>query len=249
MPITPLILKASIVILVSAILQASTGFGFSILSTPFLLSFFPARDAIQISLLFTLLISLGMLRSTYSEIDKVLLKRLSWSSIVGIPCGIVVFWLISLIWIKWLLAVAILGSTLFLVLQRQIARSRRKDVIAGFLSGLLTTSVGVPGPPLLIYMTGSSMDKAIVRSTTLTFYIVVYSVGIISEWVTGGFTAHLLATTIFLLPSMFLGIWIGKYVFLRFTPVVFRRTQLAILLFTGLYLLFSILSSTFAAAA
>ena len=44
----------SFIILIAAILQTSTGFGFSIFATPFLLLLFTPNEAIQINLIFDL---------------------------------------------------------------------------------------------------------------------------------------------------------------------------------------------------
>src|SRR5690625_6271974 len=50
-----------VIILLASILQTSTGFGFSIMATPFLLLMFEAREAIQINLILSLVISCALI--------------------------------------------------------------------------------------------------------------------------------------------------------------------------------------------
>ena len=63
-----------LIILVASILQTSTGFGFSILATPFLLLLFKPTEAIQINLILSLFISVALLTKIKEDIDYGILK-------------------------------------------------------------------------------------------------------------------------------------------------------------------------------
>ncbi|HEX5564510.1 MAG TPA: TSUP family transporter, partial [Sporosarcina sp.] len=71
------------IILLASILQTGTGFGFSIVATPFLLLLFEARDAIQINLLLSLVISLAMYRKVKGDIDMGVMRRFIGGSFIG----------------------------------------------------------------------------------------------------------------------------------------------------------------------
>ncbi|OON72383.1 hypothetical protein BU230_11120, partial [Klebsiella pneumoniae] len=75
------------IILVASILQTSTGFGFSIMATPFLLMLFLPQEAIQINIILSLIISISLIWKIRMDIDFILLKRLIFGSIVGVPFG------------------------------------------------------------------------------------------------------------------------------------------------------------------
>ncbi|MGW6608798.1 TSUP family transporter, partial [Peribacillus butanolivorans] len=49
------------IVLVASILQSSTGFGFSIMATPFLLMLFQPQEAIQINIILSLVISKSLI--------------------------------------------------------------------------------------------------------------------------------------------------------------------------------------------
>lgn len=80
------------IILVASILQTSTGFGFSILATPFLLLIFEPMEAIQINLLLSLVISGALITKIIKDIDFDVLKRFILGSVTGLPIGIIVFY-------------------------------------------------------------------------------------------------------------------------------------------------------------
>ena len=64
------------IILFASILQTSTGFGFSIMATPFLLMIFNPMEAIQINLVLSLVISSALIAKIRKDVDTDLLKKL-----------------------------------------------------------------------------------------------------------------------------------------------------------------------------
>src|SRR5699024_3525440 len=170
-----------LVILVAALLQTSTGFGFSILATPFLLLLFEPREAIQINLALSLVISIGLITNIHQDIDLGMLKRLVISSAAGLPAGIFVFLVLDMNHLKLGISLIIIALTVMLMLQFRMRRSRGRDLAAGALSGSLTTSIGMPGPPLLLYFSGTDTQKETLRATTLAFYLFIYAASLVIQ--------------------------------------------------------------------
>ena len=85
-----------IIILVASILQTSTGFGFSILATPFLLLIFEPVEAIQINLILSLIISIALIMKIRKDIDFGIVRRFVIGSVAGLPTGIMIFMLIDI---------------------------------------------------------------------------------------------------------------------------------------------------------
>jgi uncharacterized membrane protein YfcA len=168
--------------------------------------------------------------------------ELVWGSLLGLPLGILAFLSLSIRDIKLGLALAILAVTAMLTTRVRIVRTAMRDRAVGFLTGFFGTSVGVPGPPLLAYMTGTAAAKALVRSTTLAFYLVVYGAAILLQAVTLGIGRHLLSLSGLMLPALGIGVLFGQKVFTHLTPAGFRILQYGILMGTGGYLLVSVLA-------
>src|SRR5690625_7919567 len=72
------------IVLVASLLQTSTGYGFSIIGTPFLLLIYPAHTAIQINIILSICLSAFMIFKIRKEVDHSLLVRLIKGSILGL---------------------------------------------------------------------------------------------------------------------------------------------------------------------
>lgn len=226
-----------LIILVASVLQTSTGFGFSILATPFLLLIFKTFEAIQINLILSLIISSALIRKIRKDIDYGVLKRFVIGSIVGLPIGIGIFVLINIDKIKLGVSVIILILTIMLILKFRINQNKKRDILVGGLSGSLTTSIGMPGPPLLLYFSGTDTQKERLRGTTLAFYLFIYFVSLIIQVLLVGTNKTIWVSSLWAVPLVFTGLYLGQLLFKRINQDVFRVFTYFILLFTGIYLL------------
>lgn len=226
-----------LIVLVASTLQAGTGFGFSIMATPFLLLIFEPHDAIQLNIILSLLISLIMTYKIRHEINKESLIRLIKGSLIGILPGLLLFIFLDIRPLKILVSLLILASTGFLVAKIKLKQTNRKEMVTGALSGFLTTSLGMPGPPLLIYFAGAKVDKATLRSTTLAYFVFVYCVSLLLQFSMYNISKGVWISTLWSLPFVLFGIYFGQWVFVRLNQQLFQKIIYALLFFTGMYLL------------
>src|SRR5690554_4376885 len=129
------------------------------MATPFLLMLFLPQEAIQINIILSLVISMSLIMKIKKDIDLVLLKRLIIGSILGVPFGILIFTSLNITAFKLGISILLIVLTLLLVCNVKVKSTRFKDFIVGGISGLLTSSIGMPGPPLLLYFTGTDTEK------------------------------------------------------------------------------------------
>lgn len=226
-----------IIVLVASLLQTSTGYGFSIVGTPFLLLIYPAHMAIQINIILSICLSAFMIFKIRKEIDKSLLVRLIKGSVMGLIFGIFIYLFLDIQLLKMTVGALILFLTILLILKLTINRTQNKDFITGGISGLLTTSIGVPGPPLLLYFSGAGIDKTTLRSTTLAYYLFVYFVSLVMQISFGGTSKETWIFSLIAIPPLFTGIMLGQLFFKWISQKVFRIITYIILMFTGVYLL------------
>jgi len=225
-----------LIILVASILQTSTGFGFSILATPFLLLLFKPMEAIQINLILSLVISLALLTDIKKDIDYGILKRFVIGSIAGLPIGILLFLVIDLKNLLLGISLIIFILTVLLILKFRITQNKGKDITVGGLSGLLTSSIGMPGPPILLYFSGTDTEKEKLRGTTLAFYLFIYLVSLIIQVIFTGTNKTIWLSSLFALPVVFMGLFLGMLLFKVINQSFFRIVTYIILIFTGIYL-------------
>lgn len=108
---------ATIIVFLASVLQAVTGFGFAIVSTPFLLLIFNSRDCIQMSILLSLFIAIILTPKIRHHIDYNLLRRLILGSILGVPIGLLFYMYMSLDVLKKAVSITMLIITLFSLLK------------------------------------------------------------------------------------------------------------------------------------
>lgn len=226
-----------IIILIASVLQTSTGFGFSIMATPFLLLLFEPAEAVQINLILSLVISSALIMKIKKDIDLGILKRFVIGSVIGLAIGIAVFLHMDMNRLKMGVALMIIALTIMLILKFRMNQSQERDLLIGGISGSFTTSIGVPGPPILLYFSGTDTPKEIVRGTTLAFYLFIYFVSLIIQVVFAGTSKTTWVSSLWALPLVFLGLYLGGKLFKWIDPKVFRLFTYIILLFTGIYLL------------
>ena len=226
-----------LIVLIASMLQTSTGYGFSIIGTPFLLMLYPAHMAIQMNIILSICLSAFMIFKIRNEVDKALLMRLIKGSILGLVFGIFVYLYLDIQLLKMTVGVIILILTILLIFKLTINRSRNKDFLTGGVSGVLTTSIGVPGPPLLLYFSGAGIDKTTLRSTTLAYYLFVYFASLVMQISFGGTSKETWGFSLLAIPPLFAGIVLGQFLFKWISQYIFLMITYIILIFTGIYLI------------
>ncbi|WP_338833395.1 hypothetical protein MHLNE_23480 [Moorella humiferrea] len=82
---------ASLAVLLAALLQGITGFGFALIAVPLLLLIFDAHTAVILNLLVSFCTQLALSFRVRKEIIHSLLMNLFKGSLLGIPIGLYVF--------------------------------------------------------------------------------------------------------------------------------------------------------------
>lgn len=226
-----------LIILAASILQTSTGFGFSIMATPFLLLLYQPQEAIQINIILSLVISVSLIVKIRRDIDFTLLKRFTIGSIAGVPLGLLILLSVDINTFTLGISILLLTLTALLIFNFKVKATGVRDYIVGGISGLLTTSIGMPGPPLLLYFTGTDTEKGKIRATTLAFYLFIYFVSLLTQIIFAGTNHRIWTSSLYAIPIVFLGLLLGQLLFKRLNQRIFRVITYILLSGTGLYLL------------
>lgn len=232
-----------LIVLVASTLQAATGFGFAIMAIPFLLLLFESHDAIQLNIILSLIISLLMIYRVRHEINIEILKRLTLGSLVGIIPGLILFLLLDVRPLKIFVSIVILAIASLLVVNVKFKQSNIKELFVGAFSGFLTTSIGMPGPPLMIYFAGARVDKATIRATTVAYFVVVSLVSLALQLSLYNTSAVVWRSTLWSIPCILVGTLLGQWIFTRMNQRLLHKIIYLLLFFTGIYLLISTLFS------
>jgi len=226
-----------VIILLASILQTSTGFGFSIMATPFLLLLFDPREAIQLNLVLSLFISIALILNIRKDVNWAIFRRFVIGSFLGLPLGISIFLLLDMTLLKLVVSFLIISLTILLILNWRTRQTVHRDFFVGGLSGILTTSMGMPGPPLLLYFSGTNTDKATLRATTLAFYLFIYLASLIFQTMFAGSSIDMWLLSLKALPIVIVGLIFGQLLYNRIDQRMFQIITYILLFISGTYLL------------
>ena len=235
----------------AASVQAATGIGFGALAGPILLLTLGNAAAVQITIVLSLLIALVLAPSLRREADRLVLRRLLVGSVLGLPIGIVIYVNADVALLELLAGVAVLAMAISVLAagrpgaDQDPARGPSKrlarggTLAVGVLSGLMSTSLAMPGPPAAAWMAGRNFPKTTVRSTVLTLFVPSYAAAaVLQAWVATT-TLETLSIMAKLTPATLLGLLCGHVLTSRMSDMTFRRIVLLLLWATALGLLVS----------
>lgn len=243
--VTPLLVLAAATAAGAAI-QAATGFGFAILAAPFFLVVLNSGHAIAVLVLLHLVQTAMMVPGLVREASSRLLALLTIGGLVGCPIGIAVFRHLDVAALKVTIGVAILVAAALLILREAgtlaravpVHRQGRQELwpglLTGAVSGLLTSILVMPGPPLMLLMAHERMPKAATRALSLTFFGLCYVFVSGLHAVSGTVDRGVLWLALALSPATWIGTRIGVRLATHLTEARFQAAILTLLVLSGI---------------
>jgi uncharacterized membrane protein YfcA len=233
------------VTLLAGVVQSATGFGFALISVPFFLLALDSLSAIQVNIVLNLFNALVVAPCIWRLAPRGLMRGLVGGTLLGLPIGILAYREADLEQVKLVVAVLVVGFAMHLILSPRrhspsgrLMRARSIWTIGG-LSGVLSSSLAMPGPPVLLYLSHFAVDKDSFRATTLCLYVVSYGFALALQETLGGMNAATWTLSFILIPLAAIGGVVGHRLSPHLSQPVFRATVLATLLSTGLYMLYA----------
>ncbi len=192
-----------LVVYVGAVMQAATGVGVGILSSPVLLlvdpDFIPAAVVVAV-----LPLTFSVAIADRSHIDRHGVTAALIGRVPGLVLGAIVVAAVSDTVLALLVSVTVLLGVAVSLTTKRFTPTTPALVIAGFGSGFTGTAVGVGGPP--IALTYQHSDPVTMRATISFFFSVGSVLTAIALVVAGELGRRQLALAALLLPSIVLGL-------------------------------------------
>jgi uncharacterized protein len=191
------------IVYVGAIMQATTGVGVGILSSPVLLlvdpAFIPACTVLAV-----LPLTIGVAYADRAHIDRPGVGAALVGRVPGTVLGAYVIASISDNVVRVLVATTVLLGVIASLTTKRFTPTRSALVVAGFGSGFTGTAVGVGGPP--IALTYQHSDPVTMRSTISMFFAIGSTLSTITLAIAGEVGKRQLELTALLLPAVLLGL-------------------------------------------
>lgn len=226
---------ASAAVFSGALLNGITGFGFALLSIPVLLwALPPASVVFVVTALGTLTTAVIATRSRQA-IDWRVVGLLLPGAVVGLWIGTSILGSVPPETLELVANLAVIVFALLLA-RRTFGELRLSAPVlasAGALSGALTTSIGLGGPPTILALSAAGLAKDAMRSTLAAFFATNGVIGLALLLIRGlAGTNEVTRAAVLVLPSL-MGLAIGSRLAERLTNRSYRLFALGVLIAMG----------------
>jgi uncharacterized membrane protein YfcA len=221
-------------VFVAAITQQVSGFGYALLAVPLMSILVGPKDAVAIATVSGATASGMMALRLRVLADRPTLGRLLTGALLGMPIGVIGLRELPEDPLRIALAVVVLGMVVVLASGYRFGSTRHgTQVLAGFASGVLNTSIGTAGPPVVATLQAGEMPQHTFRATTVAFFACCNIVAVPLIIASGVVTASTWRTALVAVPSVLVGNAIGSRLAPRVGPERFRALVLGLLAVAG----------------
>lgn len=236
-----MVLAAVAALAVGAAIQSATGFGLALVAAPVLLATLEPAEAVTTVCLVAVIVNVLMLFAERrpravrgGDVSVVLV-----AAAPGLAVGVLVLDAVGREGLQVGVGAAVIAATLVqarlpAVVEHRGEPSRGAGAVAGSLAGVLTTSTGVNGPPLVLWLVRHAGSAAEVRDSLAVIFIALNVSGItVIALALGG--ARLADPGLLALGAAAgaAGWLTGRLGFERMSGLAFRRAALAVSLGAG----------------
>lgn len=233
-------LYASVVILMAAIVQGATSFGFSLLALPLLGLIYELKIVVPTLVVFSLVLNLIILFKLKMKPHLKEIGLLAIFAVACIPIGVQMLMVVDESTLKLIVSILLIIISLVMLsgVKLNIKNKKLSYIIAGILSGILNGAVSLSGPPVVVLLANDDKNKNEFRAS-LTFLFVILNIVTIALYFKNGlFENPELIKMVNLLPVMIIGTYIGIHLGNKIDDAKFKKLVLVLLLVMGVINLF-----------
>lgn len=218
----------------AATVQLIAGFGFALAAVPLFSVVIDPHDAVIVSLGIATVTSGAQAWTGRRAMDRRVVRSMLTGAAVGLPVGWLVYREANDRVLGIVIGVAVLASVVVIARGIDLRHAGPAvDVGAGMLSGALTMSSSVNGPPLVFVLQARQFGPVPFRSTITTVFAVLDVVGILVFAATGEIGRDVLVAIAAALPGVAVGAAAGIALRRHLDAGHFRRLVLVLLVVAG----------------
>ena len=224
-----------LVALLASVAQSVTAFGFALISVPAMVFVLDVQDAVVVVSILALATEVLLAFRIWTDVRWRTVGRLLVGSWVGMPIGLLVLVRAPEEALRLMVGVvAVVLASAIAAGIRITARGAATEVVVGGAAGVLGTSTGMSGPPVVAYLVGRGEERDEFRAV-LTMYFLIGSVTAVALFfAVGVVTKDALLLALAGLPAVYAGSVLGHWLASRIDAILFRRMVIGLLLATAL---------------
>ena len=169
-------LLAALAAFAGAFVQSATGMGFALVLSPALFAVMDPEEAVTAVLILGAVLCVLVLAES-RHVQPHGLPRMLLAAVPGLPVGVVLLVVLSKEALQVGVGVVVVIAAVW-QLRHGAAALRLNALVAGFFSGVLTTSISVNGPPLALWLESERVQPAVFRATLAAAFLILDIAGI-----------------------------------------------------------------------
>ncbi len=233
-------LSVAAILLLAAFTQSLTGFGLALVSMPLLGQLMPLHQASALVAVVSLVVEAALLRRYWAHLRWRPVARLTAASFLGMPLGVALLHHLPGNWLLTALGMLLIAYSLYALGNWHLPRLTHPfwawglGLLAGVLGGAYNTS----GPPVILYGHARRWTPQVFKGNLQAFFLSTSAAIFLAHLAAGDITPSTWWRALEALPSLGLGLWLGRKAEKRLSPEVFRKIVLFALLLVGAKMLF-----------
>jgi uncharacterized protein len=215
----------------AAIVRGYSGFGFSLLAITSLSLAMEPKEIVPAIFMMEIAASLHLLPGIWREIHWRSIGLLLVGCVVATPIGV---WILAStpgapLKIALAISVGIAAILLWRGFRLERTPGPAATIATGAASGFLNGSLGIAGPPVILFYFSSPAAVNVGRASVIAYFLGTDVTGLAFMAPQDLINASTLTRFVTFLPALLIGVWIGARSFRNANPEKFRRWVLIIL--------------------
>jgi len=236
---------AAFIVLLAAFVRSVSGFGYALIATPLLTLVIDAKSVVVMNIILGSVTNVFVLFPTRQHIDWRRAAFMSLGSVCGIPLGAYLLSRLDPSIIKLVIAAIVIPFSVLLLLghSHRFKREALGCGVTGFMGGILGASTSLGGPPVVLFLLNQGLVKETFVATLAAYFLFTGMVCIGTFSSLGMITTDLLTKVAILLPTLWLGSYVGIKVLPRIDATLFRKIVSSLVSITALVIVVTVLTS------
>ncbi len=225
---------AALVILGAGIIRGYSGFGFAMISAVTLSFIFPPSQITPVILCLDIAASSWLFYKVRQEVDWKGLKLIALGAFAALPLGTLALVVVPVNAMRISISLVVICLCIGLLLGKKRIKSSHPaaTVGVGILSGFLSGVAAIGGPPVILFYFSSDKSVSVSRASMIAFFLIVDGLAIVSSLCYGLINSGTLSLSLGLVIPLGMGIWMGNFLFGKFSNEAAFKRQVILLLMT-----------------
>jgi hypothetical protein len=227
------------VIFVATLFRSTFGFGEALIAVPLLSLVIPVEQAVPLATLASINVAVFILIEHWRQIHFRTAGWLVFSTLFGIPLGLLLLIMVKEAIVKSVLGVVIIAFSLYCLIgrSRYELKNDRWAWLFGVSAGILGGAYGMNGPPLVVYGALRRWSPRQFRATLQGYFLPASIIGMCGYYIGGLWVPAVTHYYLWSLPLSLAAIFLGRAISQRMSGAAFVRFVHIGLLLVGTMLL------------